>query len=68
MHDPYLYVGAGLLVGIMVGLTGVGGGSLMTPNLMLVFGQSPANSFRLPQSPTYKAPGPANRDAAVIRF
>src|SRR5258708_36041140 len=26
----------------MVGLTGVGGGSLMTPILMLFFGQSPA--------------------------
>ncbi len=44
MHDPYLYVGAGLLVGSMVGLTGVGGGSLMTPILMLVFGQSPVTS------------------------
>ena len=36
-----LYAGAGVLVGAMVGLTGVGGGSLMTPILMLVFGQSP---------------------------
>ena len=35
------YVAAGLVVGVMVGLTGVGGGSLMTPVLMLVFGQSP---------------------------
>jgi uncharacterized membrane protein YfcA len=32
------YVVSGLLVGILVGLTGVGGGSLMTPLLMLVFG------------------------------
>lgn len=29
-------------MGAVVGLTGVGGGSLMTPILMLVFGQSPA--------------------------
>ena len=29
---------AGLLVGILVGLTGMGGGSLMTPILILVFG------------------------------
>jgi uncharacterized membrane protein YfcA len=36
-----LYAGAGFLVGTMVGLTGVGGGSMMTPILMLVFGQSP---------------------------
>jgi uncharacterized membrane protein YfcA len=32
---------AGLLVGILVGLTGVGGGSLMTPLLVLVFGVNP---------------------------
>jgi len=36
-----LYVAAGVLVGAMVGLTGVGGGSLMTPILLLLFGQSP---------------------------
>ena len=42
MSDPFLYVAAGVLVGAMVGLTGVGGGSLMTPILMLLFGQSPA--------------------------
>jgi uncharacterized membrane protein YfcA len=32
----------GLLVGICVGLTGVGGSSLMTPILLLFFGYSPA--------------------------
>ena len=31
---------AGLLVGILVGVTGVGGGSLMTPLLVLMFGVS----------------------------
>ncbi|QGP78943.1 sulfite exporter TauE/SafE family protein [Sphingobium sp. CAP-1] len=31
---------AGLLVGTLVGLTGVGGGSLMTPLLVLIFGVS----------------------------
>lgn len=41
MTDPFLYVAAGLFVGLLVGLTGVGGGSLMTPLLILVFGQSP---------------------------
>ena len=41
MADPYLYVAAGLFVGLMVGMTGVGGGSLMTPLLILIFGQSP---------------------------
>src|SRR3954452_12445605 len=29
---------AGLMVGVLVGLTGMGGGSLMTPILILVFG------------------------------
>lgn len=36
------YVTAGAIVGAMVGLTGVGGGSLMTPLLLLLFGQPPA--------------------------
>ena len=35
------YVASGLLVGTLVGLTGVGGGSLMTPILILIFGISP---------------------------
>jgi uncharacterized protein len=39
--DP-LYVLTGLFVGAIVGLTGVGGGSLMTPLLILVFGIHPA--------------------------
>ena len=32
---------AGFLVGLLVGLTGVGGGSLMTPVLVLIFGVNP---------------------------
>jgi uncharacterized membrane protein YfcA len=32
---------AGLLVGLLVGMTGMGGGSLMTPMLVLVFGFKP---------------------------
>ncbi|MBM3350475.1 MAG: sulfite exporter TauE/SafE family protein [Betaproteobacteria bacterium] len=35
--DFTYYVVAGFLVGLLVGLTGVGGGSLMTPILMLFF-------------------------------
>ncbi len=38
------FILSGLLVGILVGLTGVGGGSLMTPLLMLVFGIQPATA------------------------
>jgi uncharacterized membrane protein YfcA len=41
LSNPLLYVVAGLFVGVMIGLTGVGGGSLMTPILVLLFGQSP---------------------------
>ncbi len=35
------FVIAGLAVGILVGMTGMGGGSLMTPMLILVFGFNP---------------------------
>jgi uncharacterized protein len=41
--DP-VYVLCGVLVGALVGFTGVGGGSLMTPILILVFGVSPATA------------------------
>jgi uncharacterized membrane protein YfcA len=40
--QPLLYVLCGGLVGLLIGLTGVGGGSLMTPLLVLCFGQPPA--------------------------
>ena len=35
---------AGLLVGTIVGITGVGGGSLMSPILILIFGVAPATA------------------------
>lgn len=35
--DFYYYIIAGFLVGLLVGLTGVGGGSLMTPILLIFF-------------------------------
>lgn len=35
---------SGFAVGVLVGLTGVGGGSLMTPLLMLLFGFKPATA------------------------
>jgi uncharacterized membrane protein YfcA len=41
--DP-LYVLSGVLVGSLVGFTGVGGGSLMTPILILVFGIHPSTA------------------------
>jgi uncharacterized membrane protein YfcA len=40
MLDPYVAV-AGLLVGFVIGLTGMGGGALMTPILVLIFGVDP---------------------------
>src|ERR1700753_2269143 len=41
--DPN-YVISGVLVGSLVGFTGVGGGSLMTPILILVFGIHPSTA------------------------
>ncbi|HVY85399.1 MAG TPA: sulfite exporter TauE/SafE family protein [Caulobacterales bacterium] len=38
----WLFVLSGFAVGFLVGLTGVGGGSLMTPILVLLFGVHPA--------------------------
>jgi uncharacterized membrane protein YfcA len=39
-----LYSATGFAVGVLVGLTGVGGGSLMTPLLILLFGIHPATA------------------------
>ncbi len=43
MIDP-LYSLSGFAVGLLVGMTGVGGGSLMTPILILLFGIHPATA------------------------
>jgi len=40
----WLYTVSGFGVGLIVGVTGVGGGSLMTPLLVLFFGVSPATA------------------------
>ena len=39
--DVWLNPVAGFLVGVLVGMTGVGGGALMTPVLILLFGVAP---------------------------
>lgn len=44
MIDPAFAV-AGALTGFVVGLTGVGGGALMTPVLLLFFGVAPATAI-----------------------
>ena len=44
MHINFLETVAGGLVGFTVGLTGMGGGALMTPMLILLFGVSPATA------------------------
>ena len=41
--DPH-YALSGFLVGALVGVTGVGGGSLMTPILIVLFRVSPATA------------------------
>jgi uncharacterized membrane protein YfcA len=38
------YIASGLLVGLLVGVTGVGGGSLMTPLLVFLFGFAPSTA------------------------
>src|SRR3990167_5360802 len=40
----WMYTLSGFLVGLIVGITGVGGGSLMTPLLVLAFGVAPATA------------------------
>lgn len=40
----WLHVVAGMFVGVMVGMTGVGGGSLMAPILILLFGVAPTTA------------------------
>jgi uncharacterized membrane protein YfcA len=39
------YIVSGLLVGLLVGITGVGGGSLMTPLLVFLFGFAPKTAI-----------------------
>jgi uncharacterized membrane protein YfcA len=45
MHiDPYIVLGSSV-VGLLVGLTGAGGGALMTPMLILLFGVKPSSAI-----------------------
>src|ERR1035438_9130687 len=42
MHvDPYIVLGSAV-IGFLVGMTGAGGGALMTPMLILLFGVTPS--------------------------
>lgn len=44
INMDWLYTASGFFVGLVVGVTGVGGGSLMTPLLVLLFGIAPATA------------------------
>src|ERR1700757_3178535 len=48
MHNlvtpDFLYAASGFCVGALVGMTGVGGGSLLTPLLILLFGVHPTTA------------------------
>lgn len=45
MHiDPYIVLGSAV-VGFLVGMTGAGGGALMTPMLILLFGITPSSAI-----------------------
>jgi hypothetical protein len=71
-HDPRLAI-AGLLIGILVGMTGMGGGSLMTPMLILFFKFDPAawgivHRFRRrTPSPSYGRASPGERSPRARR-
>ena len=48
MHvDPYIVLGSAV-VGFLVGMTGAGGGALMTPMLILLFGIKPSTEADAP--------------------
>jgi uncharacterized membrane protein YfcA len=42
--DPYIILGSAV-VGLLVGMTGAGGGALMTPMLILLFGVNPTSAI-----------------------
>jgi uncharacterized membrane protein YfcA len=42
--DPYIVLGAAV-IGLLVGMTGAGGGALMTPMLILLFGVTPSSAI-----------------------
>jgi uncharacterized membrane protein YfcA len=42
--DPYIILGSAI-VGFLVGMTGAGGGALMTPMLILIFGVKPSTAI-----------------------
>src|ERR1700753_2292163 len=42
--DPFIVLGSAI-VGFLVGLTGAGGGALMTPMLILLFGVKPSTAI-----------------------
>src|SRR6202158_5330921 len=45
MHvDPYIVLGSAV-IGFLVGMTGAGGGALMTPMLILLFGVTPSTAI-----------------------
>src|SRR6201982_39620 len=42
--DPYIVLGSAV-IGLLVGMTGAGGGALMTPMLILLFGVKPSTAI-----------------------
>jgi uncharacterized membrane protein YfcA len=42
--DPYIVLGSAI-IGLLVGMTGAGGGALMTPMLILLFGITPSTAI-----------------------
>ena len=69
MIDP-LYVASGFAVGVLVGMTGVGGGSLMTPLLILLFGIHPSTAVGtdLLYAAATKTGGSLQGDSAAVNL
>ena len=44
--DPYIVLGSAI-IGLLVGMTGAGGGALMTPMLILLFGVTPSTAISI---------------------
>src|SRR3546814_7579520 len=55
----WLHAVAGLFVGLMVGMTGVGGGSLMAPILILLFGDRKSTRLNSSHSCASRMPSSA---------
>ena len=66
MHvDPYIVLGSAV-VGFLVGMTGAGGGALMTPMLILLFGIKPSTAISSEMIPGSGKLGSRSRVGCIV--